>query len=150
MSARLVPLGPEHLAFLAPRPGDEWIARQFDNPALVKAVTAPGASFAMIDGGYVLGAGGVLPQWQGRALAWLLAGRFARPRHLALAARVAIPWLERLQADPRFARIEASTRCDRIAHCRFLEHLGFGLEGIMRRYGPDGSDHALYARVTPC
>lgn len=145
--ARFVQLTPELLDLIELRKEDHEIARQLESPSLVVVVTAPGRSIALLEGDRVIGAGGVLPQWEGRALAWLLAGRYATRAHFALAARFARTWLDQLQADRRFARVDASTPAASLGHCHFLERLGFEREGVMRRYGLDGADHALYARV---
>jgi RimJ/RimL family protein N-acetyltransferase len=71
-----------------------------------------------------------------------------RPRHWAAAWCFCAGRLDRLVLDPAFRRIEATALCAQQPACRFLERLGFRFEAIMRAYGPDGRDHALYARVS--
>jgi RimJ/RimL family protein N-acetyltransferase len=45
-------------------------------------------------------------------------------------------------------RLEINVRSDYLIGKRFAEKLGFEPEGIMRKYGFDGSDYILYARVS--
>lgn len=44
-------------------------------------------------------------------------------------------------------RIQIEVRKDYTGGQRWAESLGFQQEGLMRKYGPDGSDYYLYARV---
>lgn len=44
-------------------------------------------------------------------------------------------------------RIQMTTRFDLECGKRWARLLGFEQEGILRKYGPDGADHILYARV---
>lgn len=44
-------------------------------------------------------------------------------------------------------RVEFSVRSDFATGKRFAEKLGFKSEGVMRKYGFDGADYVLYARV---
>jgi len=98
--------------------------------------------------GTVLGAGGVLTIYRGRGMLWMVSTVFARPRHLVLAARFAAAWIARLLEEGHFRRLEIDVPAECAARCRFAEALGLTLEGTRRRYGPDGSDHAHYARVS--
>lgn len=45
-------------------------------------------------------------------------------------------------------RIESTVEQGFAPGCRWLELLGFESEGLMRKYGPDGSNHLRYARVS--
>lgn len=109
------------------------------------AATACVHGWAMLDGGYVVGAGGLIPMWPGRAIAWILPSRDARPRHFVQLFRWAKGWLDEMQTQYR--RIEASAVAGFGPGCRFLEHLGFRREGFMNEFAPDGADHILYARI---
>lgn len=145
---RFVALTPELLAMIPPREIEAAHAAKLAAPAAAALVCRHG--IAALDGGYVLGAGGVIPvDDSGRGLLWLMPGLFARPRHIVAAVPFAYAWLGRLIADGRFRRLEATS-----AHapgCRLLAHLGFRCETPqpMRRYGLDGGDHWLFSRVSP-
>lgn len=145
---RIVPLSAELLRLIEPR--DTAAAAAFGDRAVRRMTADCGLAIAMLDGGYVIGAGGVVPlEWAGRALAWMLISVFTRPRHLLRAAAVVPAWLDTLQARPELRRLEASAPAALERNCRFLERLGFAPEGLMRGYGPDGADHMRFARVRP-
>ncbi len=44
-------------------------------------------------------------------------------------------------------RYEATATCEDDTKCRFLEFMGFKLEGRKPRYNPDGSDAYMYGRL---
>ena len=44
-------------------------------------------------------------------------------------------------------RVQANVVCEFIPGVQWLERMGFKLEGKMHKYGPDGADHYLYARI---
>lgn len=46
-----------------------------------------------------------------------------------------------------FTRLHAVVRCDWEDANRFISHLGFTAEGVMRAYGPWGADMTMYALV---
>lgn len=46
-----------------------------------------------------------------------------------------------------FRRVQASVLVGFDAGVRFIEKLGYEREGIMKAWGPDGSDYFLYART---
>lgn len=145
--SRFVPLDATLLRLIVPRRDHlvttEWLA----DPDEVARVTQHGLGWAMLEGGYVIGAGGIAPVWFGRAVVWLLPGENTEPRHLVVAYRFIRRWLDALQEFPAFRRIEAAVRFDFAEGHRFARGLGFRHEGLMRFWGPDGTSHHLYARL---
>jgi len=104
-----------------------------------------GAYTLMCDQGIVAIAG-VAPIMPGVGSAWMLGSAlvYSYPKALYKATRA---FLRAIEEDWNLHRVQASTADnDQVAE-KWLQHLGFEEEGIMRRYGPDGSDHKLYARI---
>ena len=54
---------------------------------------------------------------------------------------------DHMQEEYKYQRIQASISVKDAKAKRFAEWLGFENEGIMKKYGPDGSDYYRYARV---
>jgi RimJ/RimL family protein N-acetyltransferase len=52
-----------------------------------------------------------------------------------------------LQEEFDYQRIQASIAVTDKTAKRFAEWLGFQNEGVMKKYGPDGTDYYRYARV---
>lgn len=44
-------------------------------------------------------------------------------------------------------RIQVDVRVDYMEGQKWVESLGFNREGVMKRFGPNGADHYLYAKV---
>ena len=102
--------------------------------------------YTLFEEDVVLGIGGVHNIWNGVGEAWLLLGKeaFARPRTVA---RHTVNMFDHMQEEHKYQRIQASIAVNDAKAKRFAEWLGFQNEGIMRKYGPDGSDYYRYARV---
>jgi hypothetical protein len=78
---------------------------------------------------------------------WVL---WSFPGELTMADWKRVIRFTRLRLESRFAipgvmRISATARCDVPGAAELLERLGFGLEGVMQCYGPNGEAHWLYA-----
>ena len=106
----------------------------------------PGMAFSMIDDGHLVSAAGIYKVWDGVGEAWLLPSSrmLASPRRTIKAVR---SFLDDISEREGFRRVQATTHADFTRGRRFLEWLGFQNEGVLRGYGPDGSDHIIYARV---
>lgn len=91
----------------------------------------------------VIGIAGLLPQWDNRALAWALIAESAGFHFASIHKSV-----HRFLAASGVRRIEATVDVDFKQGRRWVEMLGFDIEGYMRAYRPDGADMLLYARVT--
>ena len=102
--------------------------------------------YTLFEEDVVLGIGGVHNIWQGVGEAWLLLGKeaFARPTTVA---RHTCNMFDHMQEEYEYQRIQASISVKDANAKRFAEWLGFQNEGIMKKYGPDGSDYYRYARV---
>lgn len=151
---RFAPFHPSHLAGLALQPAQDEALRQIADPAYAAmlrdkgfALTAFSEPPAENGGGvrHVVGSAGILPQWTGRAVAWVLMGP-ARPADwTAIVRRMASAIDAAHRAGVR--RIEATCDCGFAPGNRLLKLLGFAVEGRLAAYSPVGRDHFLYARI---
>ena len=143
---RFVPMVPE-LFDLIPL-SDEFRAAHLGHEptAQAAACTAPNRAQAMLDGGRVMGAAGVMEVWPGRGYAWLLPGLWMERRHFVLAVAECRRAMLALETAGMW-RIECTVLSGQAARARFVERMGFVLEGTMRCFGPDGADHDLWARL---
>lgn len=92
--------------------------------------------------GEVMAIGGVEPIWNDRAVAFMFISGKAGPHFRAVHKAVS----DFLDNAP-FKRIEAYVDVGFKEGGRWMNMLGFGLEGYMRAFRPDGVDMLLYARV---
>ena len=106
-----------------------------------------GLGFSGVNCSRILFCGGCFPVWSGRATAWfILDQNFDRFDLLWMVKRVR-SFLENSMPDT-VRRIDATAREDFPPASRMLEMLGFESEGLMKKYGPDGASHYMYARLT--
>lgn len=101
-----------------------------------------GVGVTLMDGDKVVAAGGLIPIWSGRVLAWALIGAGA---NMHAVTRAAVDFLRRFR---ELTRIEATIDLTFPEAIRWIELLGFQREGIMRKCGPNGEDFAMYSRVS--
>ena len=57
-------------------------------------------------------------------------------------------FLKKIIKEHEFARVQAAVRTDWPEAQRFSRFLGFKQEGLMEKFGPDGSDYYRVARIT--
>jgi len=89
-----------------------------------------------------VGAFGVVPVTDKRGMAWaLLAGNLGCDMLFVYKNMKAL-----LDNQKTFSRIEMTADSSFIPAVKFAEMLGFQKEGLLRKYGLDGSDHYMFAR----
>lgn len=89
---------------------------------------------------------GMFVLWDGNADVWTYISNKCKEHPIAFHKAVA-RILDAYQNGLGAKRVSAGTPANFTEGCRWLESLGFKVEGKMLKYGPDGSDWWLYARV---
>ena len=148
MNTRFVPLTRELLDWAVIEHRDPVTAEIWATTPeyLNRALAVPSLCWAMIGRGHVLGAGGLVFHWHGRAEGWWLVSGSANRRDLVAATRFSRQFLDDRQRNPALRRIEMWVRADS-TWCRgFARALGFELEGTARAF-LHGEDHCYFARV---
>lgn len=145
---RLVPFITEHADDLWKRPGPLAYAERGAGMKreLVARMAQLGHSFSLLTNGHLVASGGVYPIWEGMGEAWFIGSELVKPHRRRVVMQLR-EHIDELTTDNNYKRVQATARTDFKVAQRFLEFLGFEREGLMRRYGPDGADHYLYARL---
>ena len=105
-----------------------------------------GMSFTGLVNNKPIAAGGVFPLWDGVAEGWVLATKdiFNYPifcaKHIKKRTEIIIK-------TNHIKRLQTSVKADCEVALRFASWLGLKPEGLMKGYGPDGSDFIRYARI---
>lgn len=84
--------------------------------------------------------------WPGNADCWTLLSKKACKHPLAL-QKTSIKLINAYADLLQLKRLSAGSRADNKMGHRWIRSLGFQFEGTMRKYGPDGSDWHLFARI---
>ena len=91
-------------------------------------------------------AGGIFILWQGVAEGWVLANRNIYDVKF-LAAKEIKKRTDLLCKKNKINRLQTSVKADFKTGVRFARWLGLETEGLMKKYGPDGSDYLRMAKI---
>lgn len=147
---RFVPMDRHLLRSLVDSERDPLTAEMADSPVFAERTmmeASRGLAWAGIDGATVAVGGSLTVLWAGRAEAWWLVSRDARPRHLVAAARFSRSLMDKRQRDPLFRRIEIFVRAGERWSEGFALAMGFAREGYHRSWDARGRDYRSFARV---
>ena len=89
---------------------------------------------------------GLMMLWDGNADVWTVTSKKVQNSPVAF-HRTVLRLLNSYQDGLKLRRISAGTPSNFVDGCKWLETLGFVKEGKMIKYGPDGQDWWLYARL---
>jgi len=91
---------------------------------------------------------GLVPVWNGRATCWTVLSNDVDRYALLWIHKNVSKFLDTLQTDRKFNRIEADVRNDYQQGHRWMRLLGFEKESVMAQYDPNGSECARYVRLS--
>ena len=91
-------------------------------------------------------AGGIFILWQGVAEGWVIANRNIYDVKF-LAAKEIKKRTDVLCEKNKIHRLQTSVKAEFKTGVRFANWLGLETEGLMKKYGPDGSDYLRMAKI---
>ena len=139
---RIEQFKPEHLTELLLQPSQAMMQPVLSQRDYGTALASAGPAYTVIIDDNVVACLGIIPQWEGRAIAWGLIGSEAGKEFYAIHKAV-----KRFLDLQDYRRIETAVSSDFEQGHRWAKLLGFENEGTMRAYTPDGRDCDLYARI---
>lgn len=135
----LVPFDEEHINFIETDYDFPPEARaMFNNHEAIKG-------YSLFKEDLIVAAAGVHILWGGVAEGWIVMSKhgYSAPKTVA---RYTDRLFDGIMADNELWRIQASVSASDTKALRFASWLGFEDEGLMKKYGPDGSDYRRVAR----
>ena len=105
-----------------------------------------GMSFTGLVNNRPIAAGGVFHLWDGVAEGWVLATKEIYKYPIFCAKHIKKRTEILLEAN-NIRRLQTSVKADCEVALRFAKWLGLKEEGLMKSYGPDGSDFIRFARI---
>lgn len=129
----LIPFEKWHLAQVVPQPAQAGADLSGD-------WVSDGVAWTAVSDGQIVACGGLLSQWEGRHVAWLLVGCGCPLRPVVKAAK-------RILASCAARRVEATVSSQFAQARKLVSMLGFEPEGTLRAYGPKGEDFLMFSRV---
>lgn len=105
-----------------------------------------GMSFTALINNKPIAAGGIYMLWDNVAEGWVMATNDVW-QYSIIMARHFKKKTDVLIETSKIKRLQTTVKADfKLGH-KFAEWLGFEKEGLMKYYGPDGSDYYRYARI---
>lgn len=141
---RVIDFKPEHFG--------QFILRGYDRSPIevfpdlkIRAEQLNGSpAYTGLVNGEIIGCAGVQIQWPGVGEAWMMVSTLIEKYPLFVHRSVKKALIE-IQEQYQLQRIQTTVLADFETAHKWVERLGFQCEGIMRKFGPDGSDHYRYA-----
>ena len=105
-----------------------------------------GPCFSAFDQDELIGVGGVALYWCGVGEAWLILSSMVQEFPFSL-HRIVSRTLDKIITDEHLHRVQTVVPYLHMRAMAWIVRLGFKYEGLMPKYGPDGSWFSRYARV---
>ena len=144
----VTPFEPEDIEEIVPREIDKEWNDVLSDSIEIERISRNGldpAYTARLDGRVVF-CGGITVLWEGVGEIWSLVDE--RATHLSKEIYIWQKQLLETQIKKGiFNRLQAHVAKKWPSACRFVEHLGFTQEAVLRKYGVNGDDYILYGRV---
>ena len=102
--------------------------------------------YTLMDGDEIIVCGGVHMMWEGVGEGWLVMSKNAYDKPITV-ARYTDRLFDTIMDDNAMWRVQASVHTNDAQSVRFAEWLGFEIEGVMKKFGPDGTNYFRMARV---
>lgn len=113
---------------------------------MVKAQAKGGDAFTAILHGTPVACFGSVHIWNGVEEMWLLIEERGRKVALSM-TKAAIAYRDFRVISGNLHRLQITVRCEDMRAVRWARAIGFTIDGMMMRYGPDGSDYYLMSRT---
>jgi RimJ/RimL family protein N-acetyltransferase len=102
--------------------------------------------YTLIEDDEVIVCGGVHMMWTGVGEGWLVMSKHAYDKPITV-ARYTQRLFDTIMGDNAMWRVQASVHTNDEQSVKFAEWLGFEIEGVMKKFGPDGTNYFRMARV---
>lgn len=102
--------------------------------------------YTLMDGEEIVVCGGVHMMWTGVGEGWLVMSKNAYEKPVTV-ARYTQRLFDTIMNDNAIWRIQASVHTSDEQSVKFAEWLEFEIEGVMKKFGPDGANYYRMARV---
>lgn len=112
----------------------------------IKAQAQLGNAFTVILHGKPTAIMGAVPLWNGVEEMWVQIEERAR-QFPVLMTKIAKEYRDYRVIAGNLHRLQITVRCADMRAVRWARCIGFTIDGMMMRYGPDGSDYYLMSRT---
>lgn len=125
---------------------NEKIRPAIEVSQFVETMVVKNLSFTAVNNGKIICSGGIYPIWDGVGDAWFIGSSIIHDYPITV-TKLVKKTLNELMNLNSFHRVQAYVRHDWEDAQRWIKVLGMQVEGVVRKYSPDGRDHILFSRV---
>jgi hypothetical protein len=148
MKTYIIPFSIKHVLLMSLREheqhcmsaNEEYLDNIMSMARLGDAVTV------VTDAGDIVACLGAYPYWPGMIEMWAVTGELCDKYPIAF-DRAALDYIETVERIYEPHRIQANVDAGYSANMKWMEHLGFESEGLMRKFSVDGRDYVRYAKI---
>lgn len=106
-----------------------------------------GPAFSVFsDDGLLIVIAGVGIMWEGVGHAWSVPGVYADDYKVSFYKAIK-SYLDKVIKENDLHRVQCYVHVDYVISQKYVEHLGFEREGLLRKFGSDKADYYIYARL---
>ena len=144
IDVEIIPFEPEHLELLSVREEEKDIRAHKDFMKWAEINHQPGLAYSGFFEGRMLGCAGIRMLWPGVGEGWAQFSpeiiNFGKEAYHYVGI-----YLKKLIEDNDLHRVQGTVDAEFMIAHKYIQNLGFQIEGKMLKYGPTGRDHYLYA-----
>lgn len=148
MRFEVIPFERDHAEALDIRASDRLVVSSIGHGICDLAVeyASRGPCLTAMWGGNVVAVVGVILLWNGVGEGWAMTSDLV-PRVAKSFHRAVLVGLNRIWNEYNLHRVQLVVHDRNIVSQRWVKRMGFEFEGILIKYGPDGSNYYRYART---
>tara|TARA_R110002020_G_scaffold18119_3_gene63830 strand:+ start:1398 stop:1892 length:495 start_codon:yes stop_codon:yes gene_type:complete len=144
---KLIDFEPALVPMLKPRGTDATFFKHIpDFSSIMSGYASMGPAYMACYKGQVICIFGCIPLWQGVGECWLITDE-SLPDHARPFHRVTKLILDRFLSELNLVRLQITVHSDNFLALKWAKVLYFKKEGLLKRYGPDGKDFYILARI---
>lgn len=137
---------PEHFTEARPILEHQHMMGLVDSEHTARTLAKFPASTARTSEGEIIACGGVVILWRGVGEAWGLTTKHV-DRYRIFYYKNTKLLIESIAQSFNLHRVQATVPVGHEPAARFIMRMGFAREGLLRKFGPDGSDFIMFGRL---
>jgi hypothetical protein len=146
LKVKVIPYEIGHGVYIIRMNGNKQI-KDVNQDELVEIWKTGGPAYTLLIDGEIIASSGVVRQGWNRGEAWTLTGPLFY-KYPKICIKAVKEYLQKIIEDEGLKRVQSLINVKHEWGDRWMKHLGFEKEGVLRKYGPEGDDYAIYSRIS--
>ncbi len=143
MNLEIVEFKPDHVRSIMEKNG---VSSELIDECLKAYLSAGSTAYTLLENGQVVCCGGIVNLHWNRGEVWIIPGSLFL-RHIKKCFKDIERYMGRIVNEKGYKRLHALIDPLSDINCHFIHHLGFVLEGELKKFGPKNNDLLMFART---